>query len=420
MRRPRCVNTEAGDLIETLRQQEFNPWPMVPRMTGALKRSFQLQLLSQPLGVAHDAPASAATDNRAARLAFLVAGALLSLASVSLAALNGWSRGASIYESLIWSGAGIALALVSLFGLSLMLTHHGQARRAAGLAWALGLSFTLVAALGSQHGGRELATRTEGAAVGDHARHQADYDRATAQLAKLPETRPVGVIQQELAVLLQDERLKGCAGWLDSARLRKVCDGKVAPARTELANAQARETAQAAMTAAGAALGSGAVAKPANSDASAVRRYLSAIGIHVGADRLADLLNLLTVFAVEFCGSASLALARRATVHAEHQQRPSASEADATAADSGPRGGSPRNESAPDRPSPLAGTALDRAAADRRTQIVDRLKSGALEGRQVDIATALGVPKTTLRRIVESDSRLRMVAGPQGSRLELV
>lgn len=277
-------------------------------------------------------------------------------------------------------------------------------------------------ALASQHGGRELGARVDGAATGDRARHQADYKRAVDALALLPATRPAAVIDQELAVLLQDRRLKGWNEWLPSWRLRKTCDEKVAPARAELANAQAREAAQAAMATASAALGTATVGKPANADASAVRRYLAAIGIHVGTERLADVLNLLTVFAVEFSGAAALALGQRPIAgNGNHRQVDSDI---VEQADTSPRGGSPASESMPDQPSPLGGHVVtvpaDTHAAKRRTQVIERLKAGALEGRQVDIADALGVPRTTLRRIVESDSRLRMVVGPYGSRLELV
>jgi len=265
----------------------------------------------QPLTAVSARAHAAAADNRPARLAFFAAGILLAGASIALAALNGWARGASPFESAIWAGAGVALALVSLFGLSLVLTNHGHRRRAAAIAWVLGLGFTVVAALGSQHGGRELAGRTESAAVGNHARHRADYDRATATLAGLPATRPAAVIGGEIAALLQDRRLKDCNERLASWRLRKVCDEKVAPARAELANALERETAQAALTAASAALGTSTVAKPANADAGAVRRYLAAIGVDVGTDRLADVLNLLTVLAVEVCGAVALALGRK-------------------------------------------------------------------------------------------------------------
>lgn len=265
----------------------------------------------QPLTAVSACAHAAAVDNALARHAFSAAGILLAGASIALAALNGWGRGASVFESVVWAGAGIALALVSLFGLSLVLTNHGQRRRAAGIAWVLAMGFTVVAAVGSQHGGRELAGRTESAAVGHHARHQADYDRAAATLAALPVTRPAAVIEGEIAALLQDKQLKGCNERLASWRLRKVCDEQVTPARAELANARARETAQAALSAASAALGASTVAKPANADAGAVRRYLAAIGVDVGTERLADVLNLLTVLAVEVCGAVALALGRK-------------------------------------------------------------------------------------------------------------
>ena len=171
----------------------------------------------------NDASASASTDNRAARLAFLTAGTLLALASVAIAALNGWSRGASLPESTIWAAAGIALALVSLFGLSLVLTHHGQARTTAGVAWVLGLTFTVVAALGSQHGGRELAGRTDVAATGDRARFEADHKRAVDELALLPATRPAAVIDQELAASCWTPGSRAApAGWRTGACARRA------------------------------------------------------------------------------------------------------------------------------------------------------------------------------------------------------
>ena len=272
---------------------------------------FLLPQLPQPLAAPGDGPPSAASDNRAARLAFLTSGTLLGLASIAIAALNGWSRGASLPESTIWAAAGIALALVSLFGLSFALTCNGQSRTVACTAWLLGLTFTVVAALGSQHGGRELAGRTDGAATGDRARFQADHTRAVDALALLPVTRPADLIQRELDLTLQDVLLKNCQTWLESRRLRKVCAEKVEPARAELANARERSRLQAAMATASAALGAASVGKPANTDATAVQRYLGAIGLRVGTERLADILNLLSVFAVEFCGAAALALGRK-------------------------------------------------------------------------------------------------------------
>ncbi len=283
------------------------------------KQALVAATLSQPLkpasspllAVPSNDSGSTPPDNKLARLAFLTAGTLLALASISIAALNGWSRGASPPESLVWAGAGIALALVSLFGFSLMLTHHGARRTAASAAWLLGLAFTITAALGSQHSGRELAARTDDAITGERARLEAAYKRASEELATLAAARASAIIDNELAVILKDDRLHGCQGWLENKKLRATCVTAVEPRRAELATAQQRERLQTTMTDATAALGKMSVGKPANSDASAVQRYLAAVGIHVGADRLADLLSLLTVVSVEVCGGVALALGRK-------------------------------------------------------------------------------------------------------------
>lgn len=141
---------------------------------------------------------STSPDNKLARLAFSAAGFLLALASISIAALNGWARGASPPESAVWAGAGIALALISLFGFSLALTCNGAKRTAASAAWLLGLAFTITAALGSQHGGRELAARTDGAITGERARLESAYKRASDELATLPAARASAVIDNSL------------------------------------------------------------------------------------------------------------------------------------------------------------------------------------------------------------------------------
>ncbi|RTL61653.1 MAG: hypothetical protein EKK41_26830 [Hyphomicrobiales bacterium] len=55
-------------------------------------------------------------------------------------------------------------------------------------------------------------------------------------------------------------------------------------------------------------------ARPANSDARALARYMQAIGLDVGAERLNDLLVLLTVLVLEAGGGLSLALAMALSV----------------------------------------------------------------------------------------------------------
>jgi hypothetical protein len=62
------------------------------------------------------------------------------------------------------------------------------------------------------------------------------------------------------------------------------------------------------------ALNNIAIAKPANSDATAIALYLEALGIHISSQRLIDLINFLTVAAIEIAGGATLAIAQSQTL----------------------------------------------------------------------------------------------------------
>jgi hypothetical protein len=380
---------------------------------------------SQPVAPTRATIGVAPGNNRPIRLALLVAGMLLAAVSIALAGQAGWQRGVSILESAIWCAAGISLAIVSLTGLSAALGSHGTMRRAALAAWALSLAFVIVSQLGSQHSGRELATRVDSATTGDRARHEAAYKRASDELAALPAARPSAVVETELATILNDSRLKGCAGWLESRRLRTICVERVEPLRAEQSVARERQRLQTAMDDATAALAAAKPATPANSDATAVARYLAAVGIVVGVDRLADLISLLTVVAIEVVGAVAIALGRQQSM----LEAPSAQQA--ATADSSPnvnsgsvaapiRIESTATDKPADCPSPKGGPAVGNDADRRRDRIVKALMAGAVEGTQERIADSLGVPKTTMRRIVESDPRLRLSVGQHGSRLELV
>ena len=46
----------------------------------------------------------------AGRFIFLVAGLLLASTSIVIAGLNGWNRGATLLEAIIWAGAGAVFA----------------------------------------------------------------------------------------------------------------------------------------------------------------------------------------------------------------------------------------------------------------------------------------------------------------------
>lgn len=344
------------------------------------------------------------SHGRLNRLVFLLAGILLSATSISVAALAGWNRGASTPESVIWAGAGIGLSLAALAAPSMLVMARGWRRAATASIYALSLAFVIVAALGSQHAGREVASSSERATAGEREKLEVAYRHARDALTALPATRPARVIEAELDAILRDPRLHGCEGWLASVKLRTVCIEKVEPARAELANARERERLQGTMTEAMEVLGAIRPGKPASADALALGRYLSLLGIEPGADRIADAINLLVVLATEIGGGLALMLAR---------QNPTPPES--TPSDDIGDGGS-RIE-----PQPIPKLPPPESAASRRQKVIDRLRSGALEGRQSDIAESVGVPITTLRRMVEADPALRLRALPGGvSRLEFV
>jgi hypothetical protein len=78
--------------------------------------------------------------------------------------------------------------------------------------------------------------------------------------------------------------------------------------RAEQRHAERRDRAQAAVEKASEVLAKIQPARVANSDAKALTRYLGALGLEVGPDRLNDLLVLLAVIMVEVGGGLSLAI----------------------------------------------------------------------------------------------------------------
>jgi hypothetical protein len=148
-----------------------------------------------------------------------------------------------------------------------------------------------------------------------------NYERAEAALAKIPRTRPASVIQTDIdAEIAKDQRLNDCDGWIDNSRLRATCINKISPLRKELASAIARERLEKELASTSEALSSLTIAKPANTDAASIGRYLAALGFNVLQDRLADLINLLVVTSVELLGGVALGLgnvpAKRSTKNA--------------------------------------------------------------------------------------------------------
>jgi hypothetical protein len=202
-------------------------------------------------------------------------------------------------------------------GISGVLIAAGFLRAIAAVAYALCLSYTVIAALGSQHGGRAFNESAAAALAGERVRLEATYKRAEVALAKLPQTRPAAVVQAEVDAKLKNPRLNGCEGWLENSRLRAICIDEVQPLQRELANPTERQRLSRELDATSDALKSLSVGKPANSDAISLGRYLSALGVTVDSERLADLINLLTVAGVELVGGICFAVgsARPAESH---------------------------------------------------------------------------------------------------------
>ncbi len=403
--------------------------PSTPRACAQLRtadttndssNSYFSQLLAPSSAMNCQAPDA----NRPVRLALLCAGLLLSCVSVALAAQAGWHRGASEAESAVWAAAGVALAIVSLTGLAAALTCSGTMRRTALGAWLLALAFVIVAGLGSQHGGRELAARTDSASTGDRARHEAAYKRAAHELAALPAARPARVIENELAVILKDTRLKGCTGWLESKRLRTICVERVEPLRAEQSIALERQLLQEAMNDATAALAAAKPSKPANGDAAALQKYLALVGVSLTPDRIADWLNLLTVMAVEVVGAVALALSRQQPV----AQQPAA----ALNVQQQPREGGTLTPQTPVNTPPALGvqTPAARAVNAKTTATIERLKArilGDLERgpracSQRALAGELGVSVGYVNKALKElahGGRVNVLASREGTRLEL-
>jgi hypothetical protein len=255
------------------------------------------------------------------RIAFLLAGILLSTTSISLAGIAGYNRGATPIEAVIWCAAGVGLSLCSLAGVSATLTAHGFIRKSlAALVYMFGVTFTGISGLGSLNCGRELSVATSTALTSERDRLTTQYDRANDALKQLPSARPVSVVQTEIDALLKENHITECSAWLTNVKLRAVCIEQVAPLQKELATAIERSRLKAELNSTSAALNNLTIAKPANTDATQLQRYLEAFGIHIEAQRLVDLINFLTVAAIEIAGGATLAIAQQQNVRVPTNQ----------------------------------------------------------------------------------------------------
>jgi hypothetical protein len=101
---------------------------------------------------------------------------------------------------------------------------------------------------------------------------------------------------------------------LQNTKQRGVCIDRLGPLKQEIATAKERARLKDELSSTSSALNSLSIAKPSNTDASAVGRYLDAVGLHIEAQRLVDIINLLTVTSIELAGGICLALGAKSSV----------------------------------------------------------------------------------------------------------
>ena len=213
-----------------------------------------------------------------ARCAYISATAFVG-ASGTTNITYGWSKGDTLATSLVWAAVAGAVAIVFALAWPALIRSIDQKRWGAAtialVALVLSGAYSVTAALGSAAGGRANAAVIETATNDARAKTQSAYDTAIAELAKLPSARTIAEIEGLLVgakphcriVVTMDRRDTVCAppvalvAELGRAKRRVELEGRTERASEELARIQP--------------------ARVANSDAKALTRYLSAIGLEV-------------------------------------------------------------------------------------------------------------------------------------------
>jgi hypothetical protein len=261
----------------------------------------------------------------------------------------GFGKGDSLAASCVWASVAGAVAIVLALSWPALIRSVDARRWSAAVISVVALllsgTYSVTAALGSAAGGRANAAATEAATTDARAKAQAAYDTAKAELdalstakpaaelhtlietakaelAKLPPTRTIAELEALLRrgcpanPVLTGQAKGNCVkhdvelarAWERQRLTSKIAElGKDASKAEERLAAQ-RSAARTAMDRASEALANIQPARVANSDAMALTRYLGAIGLEVGPERLNDLLVLLAVIMVEVGGGLSLAV----------------------------------------------------------------------------------------------------------------
>jgi hypothetical protein len=364
-----------------------------------------------------------------ARLAYCAA-AIFSAASGITNLHYGFSKGSDLASSLVWTAVAGAVAVVFALSWPALIRSLDAKRWPAALiafvALALSGAYSITAALGSAAGGRTNAATAETSVTDARKKAQAAYDRAEAELQKLPAARPVAEIEALLMGAQWWRPPKGCTA--DKVAQRVTCPVMEA----ELARSRQRDRLKAEMDQATGELRTIQPGKVANSDAKALARYLSAVGIEMTADRLNDLLVVLAVLVIEAGGGLSLALGLTLSESVEHSGQ--SERADGQGERSLDERRTERPNEHTERPlanarhindlaCTLAPTGHPERSAHERVLSALRSKDGVLFGSQGALGTSFGWSKSRMNEVLHelrAAGRVRLSVSRQGTAVRLV
>lgn len=157
--------------------------------------------------------------------------AALVLLGVS-AAMNwrfGFGLGKTEFDSLIYGTASAAAdglkALLPFFIFAAFVKKNWSQATAAGVLWAVCLSYSLTSSLGFAALNRTDTIGARAAQVEAYQDLRADLKRATDKFSWMPEHRPVGMVESEMSAMQQNARWNATAGCIDvtSAKSRVFC-----------------------------------------------------------------------------------------------------------------------------------------------------------------------------------------------------
>jgi hypothetical protein len=344
-----------------------------------------------------------------ARFAYAAALIFVS-ASGAINITYGWKKGTDLASCVTWAAiaGGVAIVFALSWPALIRSLEHRRWTAAGMAAIALLLSgaYSVTAALGSTAGGRTHAADSEAATKGVRDRAQAAYDAAKGALAKLEPSRLAPELDALLLAARRNPAAHGC---------RRINDLLVNCPRLEAEMGRARERVrlQASLERASKSLEE-PPPPPANTDAAALRRYLLAVGVDLSADRLNDLLVLLSVLMLELGGG--LALSVGMALAAPPVCRTEAPAAQAVSAPDTAKSAPP---AAPDSPvygpratvRPLSDDLSDRLTAWLAGQ------GGSCTGVR-RLAASVGRPASTVSdrlQALASDGRVTLKRGPRGT-----